>query len=180
MASTNALPSVSTGAGDTGTSTLCSDERIRKDDAVFNFMGTVDELSCYIGVCCLYLTGDSVMNLRRAQNQLRGMLGCVACGMAPSRALRQFADDVGAWGLWPGKAASRGGRFRIPGANPACEYLTIAKGVCDRCRLPSGCDAEVKEIAGSVINGLAGYLLLLAGQQEQQVKGAVTRTTPAK
>jgi hypothetical protein len=97
------------------------------------------------------------------------MLGCVACGFAPSRSLRHFADAIGR-----GKAVTRRDRFSVARVNPALAYLRIAKGVCERCKLPPNCDPELKGIAVTVLDSLSDYLSLLAGEQGQ----GATRTRP--
>jgi cob(I)alamin adenosyltransferase len=172
MASEHSLPSVSTGAGDTGTSTLCSDERIRKNAPVFNFMGRIDELSCYLGVCCLYVPDDAIKKLRRAQNHLSEILGCVACDLPPSRALAQFAVDVKGWrfNLEMKKKTDQSDRFSLPREETGASYLRIAKGICCRAERVSEtvkCDDAMRRIIGPVLKRLGEYLGHLAPQQEQ-------------
>jgi cob(I)alamin adenosyltransferase len=157
------LPSVSTGAGDTGTSTLCSDVRIRKDAPIFSFMGMIDELSCYLGICCLNATSEVVSRIRLIQNYLSESLGCVACGIVPSVDLSQFTLKLETWTCDSSKIVSNGKLFGDERKNSFGKAATVCRKAEE---LLIGAAIEGKTIHQLIFH-LSKYLSVLAGECDQ-------------
>ncbi len=69
-----------TKTGDNGKSDTISDEEVSKDAAVFDVLGTIDELSCTLGVARSEAKGDIHNTLERVQTQLISVAAYVAGG----------------------------------------------------------------------------------------------------
>jgi hypothetical protein len=67
--SERALLSVTTRASNSRNSTRGSQEWLRKNFPVFGFMGTIDESSCHIRVCCLCLLEQARMHSQKMRRK---------------------------------------------------------------------------------------------------------------
>ena len=133
-----------TRGGDKGTADACAGARVAKDDAVFDALGTVDELQCVLGVarCCLAPAhAPTADTLAAVQHTLTAAV-CVAllpaCTAAPGRAdaLARTLQDataaaecaIDAMHLPPLRA------IVVPGASGclAAAQLHVCRAVCRR------------------------------------------------
>ena len=92
------LPKIYTKTGDGGNSSLYTGERRHKTDKVFTALGTVDELSCQLGVAKELAISSSaehpyVDQMVRVQCILQDIGSCVAT--PPSSARQAHLDNVG-------------------------------------------------------------------------------------
>ena len=92
------LPKIYTRTGDGGNSSLYTGERRHKTDKVFTALGTVDELSCHLGLAKELATSSTaehpyVDQLIRVQCILQDIGSCVAT--PPSSARQAHLDTVG-------------------------------------------------------------------------------------
>jgi cob(I)alamin adenosyltransferase len=162
------LPSVTTAKGDSGTSSLGFGPPLRKDDPVFEFMGSVDELSSYLGVCALYTDTDTVRKLRVVQNYLSELLGCVACSLEPSEGLKNFVFQLESWGCELDKGLPKLCTFLLPGGHPSATFLHLARAVCrksERAAVAAVIEKRNGAIFCQMFNRLSDYLFLLARYQ---------------
>jgi cob(I)alamin adenosyltransferase len=136
-------------------------------------MGNIDELACYLGVCCLYVPDDGAKQLHRAQNALSEILGCIACGFPASSTITEFAAELELWTNTSNEKENPTAKFSSPQGDPEPWFLGIAQSVCRRAKESSRavkCDATIRSLVGPVFQGLAGYLSMLAAQQAGQGK----------
>jgi cob(I)alamin adenosyltransferase len=142
--------------------------RVRKDDPVFEFMGAIDELSSYLGVCAPHTDAKVVQKLRLIQNYLSEILGCVACDLEPSKGLKNRVFQLETGGCELDKELPKLQFFLIPGGHPAAAFLHLARAVCRRGER-SAVSAVLEKPNGAVIcqalNRLSDYLFLLARHQ---------------
>ena len=92
------LPKIYTRTGDGGNSSLYTGERRHKTDKVFSALGTVDELSCHLGLAKELASSSSaehpyVDQMVRVQCILQDIGSCVAT--PPSSARQSHLDNVG-------------------------------------------------------------------------------------
>lgn len=68
-----------TKTGDKGFSSLCGEERIKKSDVIFDVLGTLDELSSYIGLAKVWLEECKEKTfLETLQKKLMCLMGNIA------------------------------------------------------------------------------------------------------
>ncbi len=69
-----------TKTGDTGQTGLLGGDRIAKNSARIDAIGTIDELNAYIGICCSVIDDSTfLLRLERIQNQLFDLGAELAC-----------------------------------------------------------------------------------------------------
>jgi cob(I)alamin adenosyltransferase len=169
-----------TGLGDEGTTTLCSSERIRKDAASIEFIGTIDEFSSYLGVCCLSTSKKTTEKLVLIQAYMSQILGCVACDLKPSSHLVNFTAELERWGSEIDKELTPLTSFLIPGGHPAAAHLQFARTVCRRAErfvVAVGLDEALFRVVVPALNRLSDYLYLLA-RYENLINGIEERPVP--
>ena len=133
-----------TRGGDTGTADACAGGRVPKDDAVFDALGTVDELQCVLGVARCHLGpahAHTANTLAAVQHTLTASVcvallpGCTAapgCADALARTLQEATAEaertIDAMHLPPLRA------FVVSGASGslAAAQLHVCRAVCRR------------------------------------------------
>lgn len=147
------MSSITTKRGDDGTADACTERGVRlaKDDAVFDALGTVDELQCTIGVARCHLRRDSVtfpedgINLDNVLESMQKVLSCTvcvsllpSCFLADGKAdlLRKTLEEETAKGEGIAKAMALGSlrEFVVPGASGCLTsaQLHVCRTVCRR------------------------------------------------
>lgn len=182
--STTSRVRIYTRTGDKGTSSLYSGERRRKDDDIFEALGTADELNAHLGVSVAELGTKHVKlaaMLTECQSRLLDLGSCIATPPASSsehrlarvalpiglcEQLENWIDDMEEQ-LPPLK------NFILPGGSRTSAALHVARTVCrrlERClaRIPPDyLDASVFPY----VNRLSDFLFV-AARMAAQIDGA--------
>ena len=164
------LASVTTKTGDAGTSTLMFGA-LPKDDPVFEFLGTVDELNSLLGVCNVYLSSEHQPKVLAIQHKLFDLSACIACNKKPSDALVEFVHVLERWSLELEKTVPQFQFFILPGGCQSASYVHLARTVARRSErsLVHAMNARKDIVDGEtaqklipVLNRLSDFLFLLA------------------
>eukprot|EP01113_Clastostelium_recurvatum_P004348 TRINITY_DN11915_c0_g1_i2.p1 TRINITY_DN11915_c0_g1~~TRINITY_DN11915_c0_g1_i2.p1 ORF type:complete len:249 (-),score=71.04 TRINITY_DN11915_c0_g1_i2:64-810(-) len=170
-----------TKTGDKGTSALFTGERRNKDDAVFQVLGSVDELNAALGLVAELHKGDAkedtssrVEQIEEIQCALLDIGGHVATprDASPSiqRVSRTMFDDnhvqqLEAWIDEMEGHLSPLRNFILPGGGMPSAQLHVARAVCRRAErdmVPLVRSGAVDEAVGRYINRLSDYLFVAA------------------
>jgi len=128
--------------GDGGETSLGSGQRVRKDDPRIECLGTVDELSSFLGLAVALLAGhgaeaDAIAAcLRRVQHELHRLCGELA---------RREVDASRSTGIGADQVSSLDGEiedtdkglpklrtFILPGGGQAAACMHVARAICRR------------------------------------------------
>ena len=177
---------VYTKTGDAGTSSLFTGERVSKDDAVFEALGTIDELVSFCGAahaaCLLGGGGGNGLHAHLAQviKVLMTIASHVATPASSAKASRrQLArtrfgaavarPHIAALEAWIDDATDalpdlRSFVLPLSGtAAPACAALHVCRSVCRRCeRRVLSVGADVDPAARKYLNRLSDFLFVAA------------------
>ncbi|MFO7850602.1 MAG: cob(I)yrinic acid a,c-diamide adenosyltransferase [Spirochaetia bacterium] len=170
---------VTTRGGDSGESSLADGERRRKDDLLFETLGTLDELVSYLGVVRAGIEGKNAEVLLTIQKNLQGISGMMA---TPKRSKSSSAspgiDSSDIEELETEEAELLGetrisGKFVSPGNTALSAHIHVARTVCRRAERRIVTCIRERELsrlipAQQYINRLADLLFVLAVWEEQQ------------
>jgi cob(I)alamin adenosyltransferase len=162
----NRLSKIYTRTGDDGTTGLGDGSRIKKDDPRAESMGTVDELSCHLGMLTSQLGKDDPLQglLHDIQQDLFDLGGELAVPgyelILPQRieALENSLDEHNE-PLPPLK------NFILPGGSVAAAQCHLARAVCrraERCLVTLARSADINPTPGRYLNRLSDLLFVLA------------------
>jgi cob(I)alamin adenosyltransferase len=166
-----------TKTGDAGESGLYTGARLPKCDAVFDCLGTLDELSAFLGVAASTAECPAHVDdqLRTLQGWLLDAGSCVATPSAgrddDDRKVRRTRFDAGRtttlerWIDDLDRDLPRLTRFILPSGGPCASHLHVARAVCRRAEralvaLP-GRERELSE-PRIFLNRLSDYLFVAA------------------
>lgn len=179
---------VTTGTGDQGESGLYSGERLPKDDALFEVLGTIDELDSWLGLVKASLRRgleSGCSDRFPIPDQIEAIqrdLTRIAAEAATSRQspLHATLDRVGSadverlegWEQAVVKSIPPPAGFVVPGATRLGATIDIARTVCRR--LERRFVAHARRTGGegsspalSYLNRLSDYLFVVARQYER-------------
>ncbi len=181
------LISISTKTGDCGQTSLANGERVAKDSLVMEVVGTLDELSSWIGLVIAHLKTDLIIHaqtLSQIQQDLYQLSAVIV--QAPQvkfkklalERLEQQADLIQAklGDNWHGK-------FLHPGGTQVAAQLDIARTICRRCErlyFKYGQEQKLPPFIASYLNRLSDYLYLLRCYINLYQKHSEKQFTPDK
>jgi cob(I)alamin adenosyltransferase len=129
----NRLSKITTRTGDDGTTSVGPKERLRKDHARIETLGTLDELNSAIGIVLAYIPAKSVISdaLFQVQQDLFDLGGelCPPYKIAITEEKIAFLDGlISSWNdtLPPLK------EFILPGGNLPAAHCHLARTICRR------------------------------------------------
>ncbi|OHT12387.1 Cob(I)yrinic acid a,c-diamide adenosyltransferase, mitochondrial [Tritrichomonas foetus] len=158
-------PSVSTGAGDSGFSSLAFGKPIPKDSPVFDLVGTLDELNSVLGICICYTQPDCIEYVKLVQHRLFDIGACIACNKEPSDDLKKFVSFLDKWGVELEKKIPPFQCFILPGGSVGASYYHFARTVCrrlERIEVKAIINEEHGKLYCQIINRLSDVLFILA------------------
>lgn len=155
-----------TGGGDTGTTSLIGNTRVRKNHPRVEAYGTIDELNAHLGLLCAVLdNNDTKVFVEYIENSLITLGSYLAtdkeckCAIGTEDIARiENAIDMLEDALPPMH------EFLLPGSNEAAARANVCRTVCRRAEramvaLQENCPVE--HCAMVFINRLSDYLFLL-------------------
>lgn len=147
--------------GDKGTTDLADGRRVPKTAEAIEAYGTLDELSCHLGLLATLVPAGVGEKLREQQRRLFAISALLAGVPTPSglpgesdvAALEQLIDS-----LTPADGGFRG--FVLPGGCPAAAQAHVCRAVCRRA------ERRLVSVAAAAclpyVNRLSDYLFALA------------------
>jgi cob(I)alamin adenosyltransferase len=175
------MSSITTRAGDDGTTSLLYGQRVPKDHPQIEAVGACDELNVALGAARLQgLPAETDHLLRLVQENLIALMAEVACAEADtakflaSKFARLEAEDVVRLDAVAAAIESRrpaAGGWARPGASPAATALDQARVTARRAErrmaaLPA-LDRHLRPVTLQFINRLSDLLWLLAREAER-------------
>ena len=169
------VASVTTKGGDKGFSSPRSGVRVLKCSPIFDFLGTLDELNSFIGLCCSYASQEVKEQLMEIQHIIFDIGGCVAINAPYSDKIKNFTTKLEHWSYELEKSLEPLDSFILPGGHISAAQLHTARTICRRCeRIATQYVTEAKtdsslvpipsesEIVLVLINRLSDYLFVAA------------------
>ncbi len=157
---------IATKAGDDGrTSLLSPRKKLWKNDPLICFLGSLDEISCYLGVAaCFCRSRAKVKNLRHLQTEI-SRLAAAAAGTD-----EDFRTEIEKETEKLEKQLSLSGKFVLPGQNKEGAFFHLARVATRRAEREAVSLLRRKKIKREIIvflNRLSDFLYLLACQAEK-------------
>ena len=125
-----------TGAGDNGTTGLLGEGRVRKNDHRMETLGTLDELSAFLGSARSLSTGRLAEVIKLIQVQIYGMMAELAATNENQEKYRKINEEsINNLEIWISEFSTdldplNG--FIVPGDNQISASLSIARTICRR------------------------------------------------
>ncbi|XP_075678722.1 corrinoid adenosyltransferase MMAB-like [Dermatophagoides pteronyssinus] len=145
-----------TRTGDSGTSGLFTGERRPKDDAIFEALGTTDELTSSIGLAREFINDPIILDeLEQIQCILQDLQATVA---TPKSSSNEFQLQIHTDKLPPLR------NFILPSGGKAASSLHLARAICRRAerRLIPLLDEGLELPVVQYLNRLSSYLFIVA------------------
>jgi cob(I)alamin adenosyltransferase len=159
----NRLSKIVTRTGDDGTTGLTDGSRVRKDDALIEVMGTVDELNSVVGFAESQQDDsdlrDVLVDIQHDLFDLGGALSMPGYAVLSEAHVAALEAVVTGWNthLPPLK------EFILPGGSPAVASLHMARTVCRRAeRRMMALDEERMQVGRIYLNRLSDLLFVAA------------------
>lgn len=154
---------ITTGCGDTGKSSTISQRDISKGDLIFDILGTVDELSAFLGIAKCECDGALNKSIEYIQKELLTIGGYFAGGgdFDFSFAVKRIEEDMNTYE--PDKVCPNG--FVLYGGNKAEAFTDAARAVSrrlERLVVRFFEKNEAPDGATAYFNRLSDYLFILA------------------
>ncbi len=155
--------------GDKGTTSLFGGKKLSKSHIIFEILGTLDELNCYLGLAAAHSTRDLQMLIELIQSdlfELGALYSMVYKQPLDKKALhkrcRYYERQIDKLE----KSLPRLTNFILPGGSVASGYLHLARAVCRRLERATVlfCESESTEPSVSIpyINRLSDLLFVMA------------------
>jgi cob(I)alamin adenosyltransferase len=142
--------------GDNGESVLIKGKRISKNSLVFDLLGDLDELNCWLGLAKNYLKGRERILIEEVQKDIFVISGQIAC--APKKSLKDNLKNLDKNLELYMKKIGILKHFIIPGKNEKIAIFDITRTVCRRAeRKAVGCGKISKEVL-MYLNHLSKFL----------------------
>ena len=163
--------SITTKAGDDGSTELWSGERVSKDDARIEACGEVDELSSLLGFARLAAglgeTAEALQSLQRELSRVGGEIASIDPPFTnPIRSVDEEALTAKLLGLEAGLPLKG---FVLPGQTEASARIDLARTAARRLErrvVALSREAAVSDTLRRYLNRLSDYLYLLARSEE--------------
>jgi cob(I)alamin adenosyltransferase len=151
--------------GDNGKSVLIKGKRISKNSLVFDLLGDLDELNCWLGLAKNYLKNKDRNIIEEIQKDIFVISGQIAC--APKKSLKNIIEKLDKNLEWSMKKVGILKHFIIPGENEKIAILDITRTICRRAeRKAVGCGKINKEVL-MYLNHLSKFLFYFARVMEK-------------
>jgi cob(I)alamin adenosyltransferase len=130
------MAKIYTRSGDSGTTALPDGTKVRKDDLLIEFFGSLDEANCLIGLARVNVVDSDVDTvLEFLQHRLFNCASCIASGKLAGDMPSISPEDVAALESAIDRFTDRMGGFRgfmLPGCDETSARLHVARAVMRR------------------------------------------------
>lgn len=162
--------------GDGGQTRLGSGTRVDKDAFPVEVMGTLDELSGWIGVVAIHARSNEVRAVldlvQRDLQDLVGQVGVPGTPLLSGAHLARIEERLGRMGA----AADMSGQVTLPNGTPGSAFACLARAVCQRAERRLYSLSEISRHISETISGNFGLpylnrlsdLLFVVAQLENQ------------
>jgi len=142
--------------GDNGESALIKGKRISKNSLVFDLLGDLDELNCWLGLAKNYLKNKDRNIIEEIQKDIFMVSGQIAC--APKKSLKDSIERLDKNLRVCMKKVGILKHFIVPGKNEKIAIFDITRTVCRRAeRKVVSCGKINKEVL-MYLNHLSKFL----------------------
>jgi len=183
------MNSISTKTGDCGQTSLANGERVAKDSLVMEVVGTLDELSSWVGLVIAHLEDnfssqeDILSQIQQDLYQLSAVIVQAPQVKFKKLALDQLEEHSAV--LEKEMAGSWQGKFLHPGGTKLAAQLDVARTICRRCErlMFKHSDSGPKKVPALImqyLNRLSDYLYLLRCYINLYQKHSEKQLTPDK
>ena len=169
---TNDRPSIMTGKGDFGNSSTFLIHNIPKFSPIFNFLGTIDELSSNLGLARCYCDSKINQQLLKIQNILFEIAAIESTNNLPSDDLINFSKTLEIWSTELDKDLIKLNSFILPGGHISSAQIHLSRTICRRCerkyiKYISFDENRNKEKMNfiQILNRLSDYLFIVSRYQ---------------
>jgi cob(I)alamin adenosyltransferase len=142
--------------GDNGKSALIKGKRIAKNSLVFDLLGDLDELNCWLGFAKTYLQGKQKLLIEEIQKDIFVISGQIAC--SPKKSLKNIVErldkNLGLYMKKTGKLKS----FIVPGKNKKIATLDITRTICRKAERKAVGYKQINKEALIYLNHLSKFL----------------------
>lgn len=177
------LSTIVTKTGDDGTTGLADGSRLRKDSALIEAIGTIDELNSTIGFAESLAPGTAGLRetLTIIQHDLFDLGGALAIPGRPvltEAHVARLEEGIARWNadLPPLK------EFILPGGSPAISSMHVARTVCRRAErrlLTAIAETPMPDQAGTIYLNRLSDLLFIAARTVARAEGLAERSWDA-
>lgn len=170
---------VTTGTGDGGETSLFSGERVPKDSALIDALGSIDELVSMLGVARNFAEGDVLQDILFVQKALFSVASEIATSSSKGKMLKKRIgkDDIKdiesrAASIERDLGTPKG--FVIPAETKCAAFLDVCRAIARRCERRIVALRKEGKISNELIqvwfNRLSDYLYMLARASEGKIR----------
>lgn len=142
--------------GDNGKSVLIKGKRISKNSLVFDLLGDLDELSCWLGLAKNYLKNENRNTIEGIQNDIFIISGQIAC--APKKNLKDIIEKLDKKLELYMKKTGVLKHFVVPGKNEKIAIFDITRTICRRAERKAVGYGKINKEVLMYLNHLSKFL----------------------
>ena len=142
--------------GDNGKSALIKGKRISKNSLVFDLLGDLDELNCWLGLAKNYLKSKDKIIIEEIQKDIFVISGQIAC--APKKSLKDIVERLDKNLRVCMKKVGILKHFIIPGKNEKTAILDITRTICRRAERKVVAYGKISKEVLMYLNHLSKFL----------------------
>lgn len=146
--------------GDNGKSALINGKRIFKNSSVFDLLGDLDELNCWLGLAKNYFKNKEQLLIEGIQKDIFVISGQIAC--APKKSLNESIRKLDKnLDLYMKKVGALK-HFVIPGKSEKSAIIDITRTVCRRAERKAVNYSKINKEILTYLNHLSKFLFYFA------------------
>ena len=146
--------------GDNGKSALIKGKRIAKNSLVFDLLGDLDELNCWLGLAKNYLKNKDKNIIEEIQKDIFVISGQIAC--APKKSLKDNLKNLDKNLTLYMKKIGVLKHFVVPGKNKKIATLDITRTICRRAERKAVSYGKINKEVLVYLNHLSKFLFYFA------------------
>ena len=151
--------------GDNGKSALIDGKRIVKNSSVFDLLGDLDELNCWLGLAKTRLKDKDRLLIEQIQKDIFVISGQIAC--CPKKSLKTEIEKLDKNLKGSMKKVGALKHFIVPGKNEKSAVLDIARTICRRSERKAVGYSKINKEILIYLNHLSKFLFYFAREIEK-------------